>query len=126
VLVQGYGTMDEPIDELDIIDLRQLQAIEIHSWRKRQPKFCYPVTLAADIGTGPAAALYFILCAIARTPIIRDPDIVAATGSSPADIAAARAYAQQCGFLQAAELASGVWKYELHLVAFSEWAERWR
>ena len=118
--------MDEPIDELDIIDLRQLQATEIHSWRKRQPKFCYPVSLASTIGIGPAAALYYVLCAIARTHIIRDSDIIAATGSSPADIAAARTYGQQCGILQATELAAGVWQYELQLLEFSKWAEQWR
>ena len=114
-------------DELDIIDLRQLQSIEIHSWRKRQPKFCYPSALAAAIGAGPAAALYYVLCSIARcTTIINDSDITSATGCSPADIAAARAYTQQCGFIQATELAAGVWKYELQLVAFSEWAAQWR
>jgi len=113
-------------DELDIIDLRQLQSIEIHSWRKRQPKFCYPSALAAAIGVGAAAALYYVLCSIAHSHIIHDADITSATGCSPADIAAARAYAQQCGFLQATELAAGVWKYELQLVAFSEWAAQWR
>jgi len=113
-------------DELDLLDLRQLLAEEIHSWRKRQPKFCYPTALAAAIGVGAAAALYYVLCSIARTHIIRDSDIIAATGSSPADIAAARAYGQRCGFLRVEELAYGCWKYELQLLEFSKWAEQWR
>ena len=113
-------------DELDLLDLRQLISVEIHSWRKRQQKYCYPVSLAADIGVGPAAALYYVLCAIARTHIINDADICAETGCCPADIAAARAYAQQCRFLQSAELAHGVWQYELQLAEFSKWAERGR
>jgi hypothetical protein len=112
-------------DELDIIDLRQLQAVEIHSWRKRQPKFCYPVPLAVEIGVAPAVALYFILSSLASCPVIRDSDICSATGSSPDDIAAAREYGQQCGFLLPEELAAGVWKYELQLLEFSKWSEQW-
>jgi len=114
-------------DELDLLDLRQLQATEIHSWRKRQPKFCYPAALAADIGVGAAAALYYVLCAIAgRNHIVRDSDVAAETGCTTADIAAARAYALQCGFLVAVELCNNTWKYELQLLAFSEWAVQWR
>ena len=114
-------------DELDLLDLRQLLAEEIHAWRKRQPKFCYPVPLAVEIGVAQAAALYFILSAIAAArPIISDSDVAAETGCCPADIAAARTYGQQCGILQATELAAGVWQYELQLVAFSEWAAQRR
>jgi len=114
-------------DELDLLDLRQLISEEIHAWRKRQPKFSYPVSLASKIGAGPAAALYYVLCAIAgRNHIVRDSDVAAATGCSPADIAAARTYGQQCGILQATELAAGVWQYELQLLEFSKWAEQWR
>jgi len=111
-------TMDEPIDE------RELVAAEIHEWRKRQPKFCYPTSLAADIGIGAAAALYYVLCAIARHDrIINDSDICDATGCCPADIAAARDYGQRCGFLVAAQLCSNTWKYELQLAEFSKWVD---
>ena len=114
-------------DELDLLDLRQLISEEIHAWRKRQPKFCYPVPLAVEIGVAQAAALYFILSAIAAArPIISDSDVAAETGCTTADIAAARAYAQQCGFLVATQLCGNTWKYELQLLAFSEWAAQWR
>ena len=114
-------------DELDLLDLRQLISEEIHAWRKRQPKFSYPVSLASKIGAGPAAALYYVLCSIAgRNHIVRDSDVAAETGCTTADIAAARAYAQQCGFLVATQLCGNTWKYELQLLEFSKWAEQWR
>jgi hypothetical protein len=114
-------------DELDLLDLRQLQAVEIHSWRKRQPRFCYPVSLASEIGVGPAAAIYYILSSIASMrSVIADHDIAEATGCSTTDIAAARAYGQRCGFLVATELSYNNWKYELQLLEFSKWGEQRR
>jgi len=114
-------------EDLDILDLHQLTATEIHEWRKRQLKFTYPISLAAEMGVGTAAALYYVLCGIARcTTIINDSDICDATGCSPADIAAARAYGQQCGFLVATQLCGNTWKYELQLLEFSKWAEQQR